>query len=76
MTSFLLVVYYRSAYAACAGLVTALMNRVGDVAIIVSIGVLVWCGRWHVFVLEHCWLCVRLLVVAGMTKSAQFPFCR
>ena len=76
LTSFLLVVYYQSASAARAGLVTALMNRVGDVAIILRIGAFVYCGGWHMAVLDYCWFCVGLLVIAGMTKSAQFPFCR
>jgi len=76
LTSFLLVVYYQRSYAAGAGLATALTNRLGDVAIILRIAILAHKGTWHIFDLNCSWLCVRLLTIAAITKSAQFPFCR
>lgn len=75
LTSFLLVVYYQNAYAAGAGLVTALTNRVGDVALLLAITCLLAGGRWHFFRARSGWVGVGLVVLAAITKSAQFPFC-
>ena len=44
LTSFLLVIYYQRPYAAGAGLATALTNRIGDVAIILSLALLLHTG--------------------------------
>nr|YP_009192175.1 NADH dehydrogenase subunit 5 [Owenia fusiformis]ALO81693.1 NADH dehydrogenase subunit 5 [Owenia fusiformis] len=77
LVSFLLVIYYQSFYSLSAGLLTVMINRVGDVMLLLSIG---WCvNQGHWFALSYysfgydSWVCLAVLV-AGMTKSAQIPF--
>nr|YP_004123328.1 NADH dehydrogenase subunit 5 [Paranemertes cf. peregrina SCS-2010]ADD62161.1 NADH dehydrogenase subunit 5 [Paranemertes cf. peregrina SCS-2010] len=78
LISFCLVVYYQNFKSLVSGMLTVLMNRVGDVMILLSIGWLISFGSWSFLFLEDFYLgffvsvCV---VLAGMTKSAQFPFC-
>nr|QTA71680.1 NADH dehydrogenase subunit 5 [Physunio superbus] len=76
IVSFLLVIYYQNKSAVSAGLLTLLMNRIGDVLLILSIGVGSMSGIWGmplVVTNSLSWLLV-LLVGASMTKSAQVPF--
>jgi len=79
LISFCLVVYYQNFKSLVCGVLTVLINRVGDVIILLSIGWLVSFGSWDCFYLDSffCSLLVSLcLVLAGITKSAQFPFSR
>nr|UYB79140.1 NADH dehydrogenase subunit 5 [Lirapex sp. ZZ-2022] len=77
IVSFALVVYYQNNKSLGAGMLTALANRVGDVALLSAVGLLVSQGHWMVLFLEdykftgYISICVLL---AGMTKSAQVPF--
>nr|DBA44306.1 TPA_asm: NADH dehydrogenase subunit 5 [Peltospira operculata] len=77
IVSFALVIYYQNNKSLGAGMLTALANRVGDVAILTAIGLCVIQGHWEVFFMENYKfisgfsLCILL---AGMTKSAQVPF--
>ena len=75
LTSFLLVIYYQNPYSVGAGLITALTNRIGDVAIIVGIAVMLTSGSWHLFRQQPMAPLAILVVLAAITKSAQFPFC-
>nr|QKY75026.1 NADH dehydrogenase subunit 5 [Semimytilus algosus] len=77
LVSFLLVCYYQNSNSLGASLVTVLMNRVGDVLILSSIGLMSSWGDWLVYnrsLFEDLGFCGILLVLAGMTKSAQMPF--
>ncbi len=78
LISFCLVVYYQNFKSLVSGLLTVLINRVGDVMILLRIGWLISFGSWNFFFLDEFYLgfFVRLcLVLAGITKRAQFPFC-
>nr|QJE37158.1 NADH dehydrogenase subunit 5 [Phymorhynchus buccinoides] len=77
IVSFVLVIYYQNMKSLGAGVVTMLANRIGDVMILISIGLLVLQGHWNIismwdFSLAH-WAVIGLLI-AAMTKSAQIPF--
>jgi len=75
LVSFLLVTFYCSPKALGAGIFTALRNRVGDALIIVSISLLVeWHGHYELISFRGQPVAGILLIVAAMTKSAQFPF--
>nr|YP_010454264.1 NADH dehydrogenase subunit 5 [Sepiola robusta]QXJ42293.1 NADH dehydrogenase subunit 5 [Sepiola robusta] len=77
LVSFCLVIYYQNNKSLAAGMLTVLMNRVGDCFILGSISVLLILGHWNMLCL---WDFIGLelvnvfIMIAGMTKSAQIPF--
>nr|QVX31165.1 NADH dehydrogenase subunit 5 [Drieschia cf. elegans BG-2021] len=77
IVSFVLVIYYQNPKSLAAGMITALMNRVGDVMILLSIAMLMNLGNWSITSMWNDpilpWISA-LLMVAAMTKSAQIPF--
>jgi len=78
LVSYILVIYYRSEKSNRAGIITALSNRVGDAAILVSIGAMMEIGRWDFMLFNESspekiiW--GALIVLAAITKRAQIPF--
>nr|AVE15429.1 NADH dehydrogenase subunit 5 [Atergatis integerrimus] len=79
LVSYALVIYYQNEKSANAGMLTVLSNRVGDVAILMSIGLMSSLGGWNFFVYSSYmgeeWEVLKyFLVLAAMTKSAQIPF--
>lgn len=79
LVSFLLVIYYQNYKSLSGGMITVLVNRVGDVMILLSIGLLCCEGNFDVFYLvrsPRLSLVCLMLVVAGITKRAQIPFSR
>nr|AKS04262.1 NADH dehydrogenase subunit 5 [Parasagitta elegans] len=67
ITSFLLVIYYKNRKALGSGMITVLTNRIGDCFFL---GLLVL----QFSVLLDSYIFTVLLLLASMTKSAQFPF--
>nr|UVI60489.1 NADH dehydrogenase subunit 5 [Haliotis sp. 1 KW-2022]UVI60515.1 NADH dehydrogenase subunit 5 [Haliotis sp. 1 KW-2022]UVI60528.1 NADH dehydrogenase subunit 5 [Haliotis sp. 1 KW-2022] len=77
VVSFALVIYYQSSKSLSAGMLTALVNRIGDVTLLLAIGFCVLQGHWNVMFMWETDLSVVVIfciLVAGMTKSAQVPF--
>ncbi|NP_038295.1 NADH dehydrogenase subunit 5 (mitochondrion) [Penaeus monodon] len=81
LVSYVLVIYYQNEKSANAGMLTALSNRVGDVAILLSISLFFSYGGWNfLFYVENMSmlnidnLLCSLVILAAMTKSAQIPF--
>nr|QNJ33244.1 NADH dehydrogenase subunit 5 [Cnemoplites edulis] len=81
LVSYCLVIYYQNVKSYNAGMLTALSNRVGDVALLMSIAWMMNYGSWnYVYYLDYMkndWVMMLiscLVVLAGMTKSAQIPF--
>ena len=81
LVSYVLVIYYQNEKSANAGMLTALSNRIGDVAILLAIAVFSEYGGWnflfYVDILSKTdtnWLVCFLIVLAAITKSAQIPF--
>nr|WHE42554.1 NADH dehydrogenase subunit 5 [Habroloma sp.] len=81
LVSYCLVIYYQNVKSANAGMLTALSNRVGDVAILMSIAWMLNYGSWNfVYYLDFMkndyfmQLIAFFVVLAAMTKSAQIPF--
>nr|YP_003204782.1 NADH dehydrogenase subunit 5 [Cymbium olla]ACF04876.1 NADH dehydrogenase subunit 5 [Cymbium olla] len=77
IVSFALVIYYQNMKSLGAGMITVLANRIGDVMILISIGLMVLQGHWIItqmwdFYLSF-WVILAILL-AAMTKSAQIPF--
>lgn len=81
LVSYLLVIYYQNVKSYNAGILTALSNRIGDVAFLLAIAWILNFGSWnYIFYLE----CIKdsvemsiigaLIVLAAITKRAQIPF--
>nr|AXA45361.1 NADH dehydrogenase subunit 5 [Mitromorpha fischeri] len=77
IVSFALVIYYQNMKSLGAGMITVLANRIGDVMILISIGLLVLQGHWIIISMWDFHLgfwTAFTIMVAAMTKSAQIPF--
>uniref|UniRef100_UPI00315D4F7A NADH dehydrogenase subunit 5 n=1 Tax=Voluta musica TaxID=3169513 RepID=UPI00315D4F7A len=77
IVSFALVIYYQNMKSLGAGMITVLANRIGDVMILISIGLLVLQGHWMIISMWDFYLSTwtaLAVTLAAMTKSAQIPF--
>nr|YP_002327427.1 NADH dehydrogenase subunit 5 [Eriocheir japonica]ACJ44956.1 NADH dehydrogenase subunit 5 [Eriocheir japonica] len=80
LVSYALVIFYQNEKSANAGMLTILSNRVGDVAILLSIGLMASLGSWNFVIYSYYtmdteWILFKfLLMLSAMTKSAQIPF--
>nr|YP_004021625.1 NADH dehydrogenase subunit 5 [Phraortes illepidus]YP_010601345.1 NADH dehydrogenase subunit 5 [Phraortes lii]WAL35424.1 NADH dehydrogenase subunit 5 [Phraortes lii]BAJ24446.1 NADH dehydrogenase subunit 5 [Phraortes illepidus] len=81
LVSYCLVIYYQNVKSFNAGMITALSNRVGDCMILMSIAWMFSYGSWNYFMYIEFFgvdfdvnLMCLMILIAGMTKSAQIPF--
>nr|YP_010398717.1 NADH dehydrogenase subunit 5 [Axarus fungorum]UQK95136.1 NADH dehydrogenase subunit 5 [Axarus fungorum] len=81
LVSYCLVIYYQNVKSYNAGMLTALSNRLGDVALLMSIAWMLNYGSWNfLFYLEfmkndeYMSVICFMVILAAMTKSAQIPF--
>nr|ATN40457.1 NADH dehydrogenase subunit 5 [Phaneroptera falcata] len=81
LVSYCLVIYYQNVKSYSAGMLTALSNRIGDVALLMAIAWMLNFGSWnYIYYLDFAkstseGMFIGILVVlAAMTKSAQIPF--
>nr|AMP43788.1 NADH dehydrogenase subunit 5 [Rhamphomyia insignis] len=81
LVSYCLVIYFQNVKSYNAGMLTALSNRIGDVAILLAIAWMLNYGSWnYIFYIElmkfdnEMMLIGSLIMLAAMTKSAQIPF--
>nr|QBZ38063.1 NADH dehydrogenase subunit 5 [Bambusiphaga citricolorata] len=78
LVSYCLVIYYQSSMSLSSGYLTLFINRLGDIFLIFCIS---WCfnyGCWHYtymyLINDMNFYLLFFLVLACLTKSAQFPF--
>lgn len=75
LVSYLLVVYYRSFSSSVAGMLTFILNRIGDVFFLLRIRLLAVSGNLDFMNVKSVSFLLRVsLLLTFMTKSAQFPF--
>nr|YP_010321644.1 NADH dehydrogenase subunit 5 [Chironomus nipponensis]UKO31637.1 NADH dehydrogenase subunit 5 [Chironomus nipponensis] len=81
LVSYCLVIYYQNVKSYNAGMLTALSNRLGDVALLMSIAWMLNYGGWNfLFYIEfmksdfQMTIVCAMVILAAMTKSAQIPF--
>nr|WPN85780.1 NADH dehydrogenase subunit 5 [Stomorhina sp.] len=81
LVSYCLVIYFQNVKSYNAGMLTALSNRIGDVALLLAIAWMLNYGSWnYIFYLEimknnmEMMIIGVLVMLAAMTKSAQIPF--
>nr|WRK21525.1 NADH dehydrogenase subunit 5 [Tartessus sp.] len=76
LVSFCLVIYYDSNNSYFSGLITCLINRLGDIGLLISICWLFSYGSWH-FIYYVSYLnnyIFYLVIFSSFTSSAQIPF--
>lgn len=81
LVSYCLVIYYQNVKSYNAGILTALSNRLGDVAFLIRIAWILNYGRWNfLFYIDFIKndyeiqiICI-LIIFAAITKRAQIPF--
>nr|YP_007374671.1 NADH dehydrogenase subunit 5 [Urochela quadrinotata]AFI54780.1 NADH dehydrogenase subunit 5 [Urochela quadrinotata] len=79
LVSYSLVIYFGNYKSYNAGMLTILINRIGDVSILMSLYFIFNWGSWnfsfHVLYMED-WTIyiIYLVILASFTKSAQIPF--
>nr|YP_010046654.1 NADH dehydrogenase subunit 5 [Aedes rubrithorax]QPJ78585.1 NADH dehydrogenase subunit 5 [Aedes rubrithorax] len=81
LVSYCLVIYFQNVKSYNAGMLTALSNRIGDVALLLAIAWMLNYGSWnYIFYLEMMKSNIEMMIIGGlvmlaaMTKSAQIPF--
>nr|YP_009344375.1 NADH dehydrogenase subunit 5 [Paleosepharia posticata]APT42190.1 NADH dehydrogenase subunit 5 [Paleosepharia posticata] len=81
LVSYCLVIYYQNIKSFNAGMLTALSNRIGDVALLMVIAWMLNYGDWNLIfyleIMKSDWIMKLIgfmMVLAAMTKSAQIPF--
>nr|ALJ93734.1 NADH dehydrogenase subunit 5 [Foenatopus ruficollis] len=75
LTSYCLVIYYQSYSSFCSGMITVMLNRFGDVMLLMSIGFLFFFGSWNlIYNYKNIFMIMMLISIASFTKSAQIPF--
>nr|UQJ73662.1 NADH dehydrogenase subunit 5 [Pagastia sp. 1XL] len=81
LVSYCLVIYFQNVKSYNAGMLTALSNRIGDVALLLAIAWMLNYGSWnYIFYIEvmkndfEMQIIGSLVILAAMTKSAQIPF--
>nr|ALO76457.1 NADH deshydrogenase subunit 5 [Asthenopholis sp. AST01] len=81
LVSYCLVVYYQNVKSYNAGMITALSNRIGDVALLMAIAWMMNYGSFnYIFYVDYMSssvemnVIVSLVMLAALTKSAQIPF--
>nr|QJD07240.1 NADH dehydrogenase subunit 5 [Choroterpides apiculata (nomen nudum)] len=81
LVSYCLVIYYQNVKSYNAGMLTALSNRIGDVALLLAIAWMINFGSFnYIYYMQvnvnslEVELISVLVVLAAMTKSAQIPF--
>uniref|UniRef100_UPI003000FB76 NADH dehydrogenase subunit 5 n=1 Tax=Limassolla dispunctata TaxID=3019670 RepID=UPI003000FB76 len=76
LVSYCLVIYYSSSKSYLAGMITCLINRLGDIGLLISLCWLMSYGSWHfMFYLDfYNSYIFYLIILSSFTKSAQIPF--
>jgi NADH-ubiquinone oxidoreductase chain 5 len=81
LVSYCLVIYFQNVKSYNAGILTALSNRVGDVALLLAIAWILNYGSWnyifYLYLIKNdffIFIVSFLVILAAITKSAQLPF--
>nr|ALR69270.1 NADH dehydrogenase subunit 5 [Bemisia tabaci] len=77
MTSFVLIMYYQNKKSMMSSMYTIMMNRIGDITLLMSMMILMNSNSWMFLSLEFVdstiiW--IWLIMVSMFSKSAQIPF--
>lgn len=74
LLSYVLVIYYKNLSFAAVGSITLLSNRIGDIIILLNIGVIICKGNRNFIIKEEYILIPQtLLFIAGCSKKSTIP---
>nr|YP_009905732.1 NADH dehydrogenase subunit 5 [Nylanderia flavipes]QGW36350.1 NADH dehydrogenase subunit 5 [Nylanderia flavipes] len=75
LISYCLVIFYQNYMSFNSGMVTVLCNRIGDIGLLMAIGLMFTYGSWSIYILnKKISLILFMIFLGGITKSAQIPF--
>nr|AHA52470.1 NADH dehydrogenase subunit 5 [Therophilus festivus] len=75
LSSFCLIMYYQNKKSYYSSMVTILMNRIGDIFIIMISSIMLKLGSWNfLFINKFNYLLLFFNMLFSITKSAQIPF--
>lgn len=76
VVSYILVIFFKNEKSNRAGIITALSNRIGDAALLISISCLIESGRGNyiLIVILNREIVIWIVRLAAITKRAQIPF--
>nr|YP_009680085.1 NADH dehydrogenase subunit 5 [Parachtes romandiolae]QDP17911.1 NADH dehydrogenase subunit 5 [Parachtes romandiolae] len=75
LTSYILVIYYQNATTNASGTITILSNRIGDIMLMMSFATMMTNMTWNISNnAYYTILTLTLMLIAAISKSAQFPF--
>jgi len=77
LVSYCLVIYYQNIKSYRAGILTVLSNRIGDVSLLIGIGLVIDSGIWGFINIDFFFgnkIFVCCIILAAITKRAQIPF--
>nr|ATF28637.1 NADH dehydrogenase subunit 5 [Phlogotettix sp. EMHAU-15090801] len=76
LVSYCLVIYYSSLKSYLAGMITCLINRLGDIGLLISIGWIFSYGSWNFIFYTDLYneMIFYLVIISSFTSSAQIPF--
>lgn len=75
VTSYLLVIYYLNYKSSVAGILTFLVNRLGDIFFFVSLSFFFFFINWNFFETKYSYFFIAIVItITFITKRAQIPF--
>nr|YP_009945366.1 NADH dehydrogenase subunit 5 [Epanerchodus koreanus]QOE55885.1 NADH dehydrogenase subunit 5 [Epanerchodus koreanus] len=79
LVSYCLVIYYYNYSSYSAGMITGIMNRFGDVFLLLTVGLMFSYGSWNFYLMDkivswELYFIYFFIMIGGFTKSAQIPF--
>ncbi|YP_086806.1 NADH dehydrogenase subunit 5 (mitochondrion) [Bemisia tabaci] len=77
MTSFVLIMYYQNKKSVMSSFYTMMMNRVGDITLLLTMMILMDSASWMFLsteYLNHSMVWISFLSISTFSKSAQMPF--
>nr|AHA52446.1 NADH dehydrogenase subunit 5 [Histeromerus sp. QL-2013] len=75
LSSYCLVAYYQNKKSFNSSMITILMNRIGDIMILILISLFMMFGSWNfMFFKSMNMIFMFFILIAAITKSAQIPF--
>nr|YP_010251083.1 NADH dehydrogenase subunit 5 [Chouioia cunea]QTW90617.1 NADH dehydrogenase subunit 5 [Chouioia cunea] len=75
LTSYCLIIFYQNKSSYNCGMITVMINRIGDILFIMSISLMMMIGSFSFMNYNSLnWMIMMMVIISAFTKSAQFPF--